>query len=175
MVKNTYFVKNTIYCTLNPFIGSNLGIDIENIIIHSEPISNWFEEHERALTSFSLPDKNFTGYNADAGIHGTIKEKISAFIVVQMCRYILDKMNSRNSLMKLPSKWLYHRIVQVEWKTEQVKEDREAKSPHVISSNEISVSCCHWLAPGFGPHGYHRLGFLSIFLQSSLPRWNTRK
>ena len=31
------FVKNTIYCTLDPFIGSNPGIDIENIIIHSGP------------------------------------------------------------------------------------------------------------------------------------------
>jgi len=47
---------------LDPFIGSNPGIDIKNI--HSGP---WFEEHERALTSLSLPDKNFTGYHADAG------------------------------------------------------------------------------------------------------------
>jgi hypothetical protein len=31
------------------------------------PISNWFEEHERALTSLSLPDKNFTGYHANTG------------------------------------------------------------------------------------------------------------
>jgi len=45
---------------LDPFIGSNPGIDI-NKNIHSGP---WFEEHERALTSLSLLDKNFTGYHA---------------------------------------------------------------------------------------------------------------
>jgi len=49
---------------LDPFIGSNPDIDIKNIIIHSGP---WFEEHERALTSLSFPDKNFTSYHADTG------------------------------------------------------------------------------------------------------------
>jgi len=44
---------------LDPFIGSNPDIDIKNIIIHSGPL---FEEHGRALTFLSLPDKNFTGY-----------------------------------------------------------------------------------------------------------------
>jgi hypothetical protein len=32
-----------------------------------DPISDWFEEHERALTFLPLPDKNFTGYHADVG------------------------------------------------------------------------------------------------------------
>jgi len=49
---------------LDLFIGSNPDIDIKNIIIHSGP---WFEEHERALTSLLLLDKNFTGYHTDVG------------------------------------------------------------------------------------------------------------
>jgi len=49
---------------LDLFIGSNPDINIKNIIIHS---GFWFEEHERTLTSLSLPNKNFTGYHADTG------------------------------------------------------------------------------------------------------------
>jgi len=32
-----------------------------------DTILDWFEKHERALTSLSLPDKNFTGYHTDVG------------------------------------------------------------------------------------------------------------
>jgi len=32
-----------------------------------DTILDWFEKHERDLTSLSLPDKNFTGYHADVG------------------------------------------------------------------------------------------------------------
>jgi len=41
-----------------------LILKISSFIV--DPISDWFEEHERALPSLSLPDKNFTGYHENA-------------------------------------------------------------------------------------------------------------
>jgi hypothetical protein len=67
IVKNTYFVKNTIYCTSDPFLAQTLALILKISSSTVDSISDWFEEHERALTSLPIPDKNFTGYHADAG------------------------------------------------------------------------------------------------------------
>jgi len=68
IVKNTYILLRILFTalwTLSLAQTLVLILKISSSIV--DPISDWFEEHERAFTSLSLPDKNFTGYHADAG------------------------------------------------------------------------------------------------------------